>query len=115
LLTYNFSTVLRRVLHLSNRSVAVLHLLFVPRAVLALTFASFVATTDLDKLRNANGKLPTAEIRLTMQKHMQDNAAVYRTQVIMNVLSINSHILFANYSILLYLSSCRRHWRWARS
>jgi succinate dehydrogenase/fumarate reductase flavoprotein subunit len=36
----------------------------------------------LDKLRNANGKLPTAEIRLTMQKHMQDNAAVYRTQVI---------------------------------
>lgn len=36
--------------------------------------------TELDKLRFANGKLPTADIRMTMQKHMQDNAAVYRTQ-----------------------------------
>ena len=34
----------------------------------------------LDKMRHASGSLPTADIRLTMQKHMQDNAAVYRTQ-----------------------------------
>lgn len=34
----------------------------------------------LDKLRYANGTLPTADIRLNMQKVMQDNAAVYRTQ-----------------------------------
>jgi succinate dehydrogenase (ubiquinone) flavoprotein subunit len=35
---------------------------------------------DLDKLRYANGNLSTAQIRLNMQKVMQDNAAVYRTQ-----------------------------------
>jgi succinate dehydrogenase (ubiquinone) flavoprotein subunit len=34
----------------------------------------------LDKLRYANGSTPTADIRLKMQKVMQDNAAVYRTQ-----------------------------------
>jgi len=34
----------------------------------------------LDELRHAKGKLSTAEIRLNMQKIMQDNAAVYRTQ-----------------------------------
>ncbi len=34
----------------------------------------------LDKLRYANGNTPTADIRLKMQKVMQDNAAVYRTQ-----------------------------------
>jgi succinate dehydrogenase (ubiquinone) flavoprotein subunit len=35
---------------------------------------------DLDALRHAKGHLGTAEIRLNMQKVMQDNAAVYRTQ-----------------------------------
>jgi succinate dehydrogenase (ubiquinone) flavoprotein subunit len=34
----------------------------------------------LDQLRYAKGKLATADIRLKMQKDMQDNAAVYRTQ-----------------------------------
>jgi succinate dehydrogenase (ubiquinone) flavoprotein subunit len=34
----------------------------------------------LDQLRHAKGAIPTSDIRLTMQKHMQDNAAVYRTQ-----------------------------------
>jgi len=38
------------------------------------------ALQGLDKLRYATGDLSTAEIRNTMQKHMQDNAAVYRTQ-----------------------------------
>ena len=33
----------------------------------------------LDKLRNANGSRPTAEIRLEMQKTMQRDAAVFRT------------------------------------
>lgn len=35
---------------------------------------------SLDKLRYSKGKLSTAEIRMDMQKVMQDNAAVYRTQ-----------------------------------
>lgn len=34
----------------------------------------------LDKLRNSNGNLRTAEIRRSMQKIMQNNAAVFRTQ-----------------------------------
>jgi succinate dehydrogenase/fumarate reductase flavoprotein subunit len=33
----------------------------------------------LDKLRYADGKTPTAEVRLTMQKVMQSNCAVFRT------------------------------------
>ncbi|MFX8035906.1 succinate dehydrogenase/fumarate reductase flavoprotein subunit, partial [Acinetobacter baumannii] len=32
-----------------------------------------------DRLRNANGSRPTAEIRLEMQKTMQRDAAVFRT------------------------------------
>ncbi|KAF8894512.1 succinate dehydrogenase [Infundibulicybe gibba] len=34
----------------------------------------------LDKIRNANGPEPTAKIRLDMQKAMQSDAAVFRTQ-----------------------------------
>ena len=34
----------------------------------------------LDKLRNSNGSLPTSNIRLNMQRVMQNNAAVFRTQ-----------------------------------
>ena len=34
---------------------------------------------NLDKLRFANGSTPTAELRLTMQKTMQNHAAVFRT------------------------------------
>jgi succinate dehydrogenase / fumarate reductase flavoprotein subunit len=37
------------------------------------------AVARLDKLRNARGKLPTARIRLEMQRVMQAHAAVYRT------------------------------------
>jgi succinate dehydrogenase / fumarate reductase flavoprotein subunit len=37
------------------------------------------AVARLDKLRNANGSRPTAEIRLEMQKTMQNHAAVFRT------------------------------------
>ncbi|HEY8521248.1 MAG TPA: succinate dehydrogenase flavoprotein subunit [Gammaproteobacteria bacterium] len=37
------------------------------------------AVARLDKLRNAKGKLPTAKIRLNMQRVMQNHAAVFRT------------------------------------
>lgn len=35
----------------------------------------------MDKLRNASGPLSTAQIRGKMQKAMQEDAAVFRTQV----------------------------------
>jgi len=41
--------------------------------------AGDVAIARLDKFRNANGGTPTAELRLKMQKTMQNNCAVYRT------------------------------------
>ncbi len=41
--------------------------------------AGDAAVARLDKLRNANGSRPTAEIRLEMQKVMQADAAVFRT------------------------------------
>jgi len=37
------------------------------------------ALSRLDKFRNAKGKTPTAQIRLAMQKAMQEDAAVFRT------------------------------------
>jgi succinate dehydrogenase / fumarate reductase flavoprotein subunit len=37
------------------------------------------AVARLDRLRNAKGKLPTANIRLDMQRVMQNHAAVFRT------------------------------------
>jgi succinate dehydrogenase / fumarate reductase flavoprotein subunit len=41
--------------------------------------AGQLAVDRLDKLRNANGTRPTAEIRLELQKIMQNHAAVFRT------------------------------------
>jgi succinate dehydrogenase / fumarate reductase flavoprotein subunit len=41
------------------------------------------ALARLDRLRNANGSLKTAEIRLNMQRNMQNNAAVFRTQEVL--------------------------------
>lgn len=38
------------------------------------------AILNLDKMRHANGSLDTPKIRMDMQKVMQTNAAVYRTQ-----------------------------------
>jgi succinate dehydrogenase / fumarate reductase flavoprotein subunit len=37
------------------------------------------AVSRLDRFRNAKGGTPTAELRLTMQKTMQENCAVFRT------------------------------------
>ena len=42
--------------------------------------AGLESLNDLDHLRFANGTKVTSEIRNDMQKVMQDNAAVYRTQ-----------------------------------
>ncbi len=39
-----------------------------------------MALGRLDRLRNASGSLPTADIRLKMQRSMQNNAAVFRNQ-----------------------------------
>ena len=41
--------------------------------------ATEAALDRLDKFRNAKGKTPTAELRLRMQKVMQENCAVFRT------------------------------------
>ncbi len=38
-----------------------------------------MALSRLDKLRNANGSTPTAQLRLDMQRTMQNNCAVFRT------------------------------------
>src|SRR5882672_10646149 len=38
-----------------------------------------LSLSRLDKFRNANGGTPTAELRLKMQRVMQDNCAVFRT------------------------------------
>ena len=38
-----------------------------------------LALSRLDRLRNANGGTPTAELRIRMQKVMQNNCAVFRT------------------------------------
>ena len=42
------------------------------------------ALSRLDRLRNASGSLKTSEIRLTMQRAMQDNAAVFRTREVLD-------------------------------
>merc|ERR1711871_459383 len=42
--------------------------------------AGLESVASLDKLRYADGPRSTASIRMDMQKHMQENAAVYRTQ-----------------------------------
>jgi len=42
--------------------------------------AADAALDRLDRVRHANGSLPTAEIRLTMQRTMQADAAVFRTE-----------------------------------
>ncbi|WP_062226927.1 succinate dehydrogenase flavoprotein subunit [Aureimonas frigidaquae] len=41
--------------------------------------AGELAISRLDRFRNANGSTPTAALRLSMQKTMQDNCAVFRT------------------------------------
>lgn len=40
--------------------------------------AGEASIANLDKMRHANGDIPTAELRLQMQKTMQKHAAVFR-------------------------------------
>jgi succinate dehydrogenase / fumarate reductase flavoprotein subunit len=61
----------------AHRCAAVLRGAGRPRALAA--GAGEQAIARLDRLRNANGSRPTAEIRLEMQKIMQNHAAVFRT------------------------------------
>jgi succinate dehydrogenase / fumarate reductase flavoprotein subunit len=42
-----------------------------------------LALSRLDKFRHAAGKTPTAQLRLRMQKVMQNNCAVFRTGVVL--------------------------------
>jgi succinate dehydrogenase / fumarate reductase flavoprotein subunit len=42
------------------------------------------ALVRMDKFRNASGKTPTAQLRLNMQKLMQNNCAVFRTAQALN-------------------------------
>jgi succinate dehydrogenase / fumarate reductase flavoprotein subunit len=46
--------------------------------------AGEAAIARLDKIRNASGKTKPAEIRLAMQKTMQNNCAVFRTTDVLN-------------------------------
>src|SRR2546430_13381936 len=50
-----------------------------PRSTLFPYPTLFRSVAHLDRLRNANGSRPTAQIRLEMQKIMQSDAAVFRT------------------------------------
>lgn len=54
---------------------------------------------NLDKLRNASGSKRTAEIRLNMQKAMQRDAAVFRTQESLDEGIIFKYII---YSLRIY-------------
>ena len=41
--------------------------------------AGEASVANIDRLRHANGSTPTADIRLKMQKAMQNHAAVFRS------------------------------------
>ena len=50
-------------------------------AILAIPEESGLESVQfLDEIRNASGSRPTADVRLAMQKAMQSDAAVFRTQ-----------------------------------
>ena len=49
-----------------------------------LNAASVEAAVErFDRLRHADGSIPTAELRLKMQRAMQENAAVFRTEEVL--------------------------------
>lgn len=53
----------------------------------------------LDKMRNSNGSLSTSKIRLDMQRVMQNNAAVFRTQETLEEGKLYQHIHYVSNSI----------------
>jgi succinate dehydrogenase / fumarate reductase, flavoprotein subunit len=56
------------------------------------------AVARLDKLRNANGKTPTAQIRLDMQRVMQAHAAVFRTGASLQEGTMKLERVFASFA-----------------
>lgn len=52
---------------------------------------------NLDWVRNANGNVSTAELRLSMQKTMQTHAAVFRTAETLQEGTISDQNLIQNY------------------
>jgi succinate dehydrogenase (ubiquinone) flavoprotein subunit len=56
------------------------HAPFPSAAVTGEAFPGEKSVANLDRLRYADGDMPTSRIRLKMQKTMQDHAAVFRTQ-----------------------------------
>ena len=72
--------------------------------------AGEASIAQLDKLRYAKGSKPTAQIRRTMQRVMQADAAVFRTQVrMLGIPSISSGfgIVRRNVRKYLCLQDCR--------
>ncbi|MFM1885118.1 MAG: hypothetical protein RL026_275 [Pseudomonadota bacterium] len=57
-----------------------------------------LAVSRLDRLRNADGSRPTADIRLEMQKAMQRDAAVFRTQASLDEGCANLAATFASFA-----------------
>lgn len=60
---------------------------------------------NLEKLRNANGSKSTAEIRLMMQKVMQRDAAVFRTQESLQEGIFDFNIKDATESLMFWMHS----------
>ncbi|MCM2502423.1 succinate dehydrogenase flavoprotein subunit [Aureimonas altamirensis] len=58
--------------------------------------AGDLAVSRLDRFRNARGGTPTAQLRLAMQKTMQDNCAVFRTGEVLEEGHHKIHEVWAN-------------------
>jgi succinate dehydrogenase / fumarate reductase flavoprotein subunit len=57
-----------------------------------------LAISRIDRFRNAKGSLKTAEIRLNMQRVMQDHAAVFRTGETLNQGVTKLNEVFASFA-----------------
>ncbi|MBN8727375.1 MAG: succinate dehydrogenase flavoprotein subunit [Xanthomonadales bacterium] len=60
--------------------------------------ATDAALDHFDRIRHANGSLPTAEIRLTMQRTMQADAAVFRTEKTLQEGCLKMDQVFASFA-----------------
>lgn len=58
------------------------------------------AMARFDAARHANGSIPTADLRLEMQREMQKNAAVFRTQETLEEGCKNMHAIYSKMSDL---------------
>jgi succinate dehydrogenase / fumarate reductase flavoprotein subunit len=61
------------------------------------TNAGEEAVKRLEKIRNADGKLPTSQIRLEMQKTMQKHAAVFRNETVLEEGKIKMHEIYKSF------------------